>query len=52
MSTNKVSIGKTTDSFEHLQILSQKEVEKLPKHLTLKTEKNSVLDFGLPIFQN
>lgn len=36
MSTNNVSIGKTTDSFEDLQILSQKEAEKIAKTLEIK----------------
>lgn len=36
MSTNNISIGKTTDSFEDLQILSQKEAEKIAKTLEIK----------------
>ena len=36
MSTHNVSIGKTTDSFEDLQILSQKEAEKIAKTLEIK----------------
>jgi len=36
MSTNNISIGKTTDSFEDLQILSQKEAEKIAKTLQIK----------------
>lgn len=36
MSTNNVSIGKTTDSFENLQILSQKEAEKIAQTLDIK----------------
>ncbi|MEE6130530.1 hypothetical protein V2E39_24285 [Chryseobacterium arthrosphaerae] len=36
MSTNNFSIGKTTDSFEELQILSQKEAEKIAQTLDIK----------------
>lgn len=36
MSTNNISIGKTTDSLEHLQILSQRESEKIAKTLEIK----------------
>ncbi|KIC61633.1 hypothetical protein [Chryseobacterium taiwanense] len=44
MSTNNVSIGKTTDSFEDLQILSQKEAEKIAKTLDIK--EGEKLNFG------
>ena len=44
MSTNNVSIGKTTDSFEDLQILSQKEAEKISQ--TLKIKEGDKLSFG------
>lgn len=45
MSINNVSIGKTTDSFEDLQILSQKEAEKIAKTLDIK--EGEKLSFGL-----
>ena len=44
MSTKNVSIGKTTDSFEDLQILSQKEAEKIAKILDIK--EGEKLSFG------
>ncbi|UPQ75230.1 hypothetical protein [Chryseobacterium nepalense] len=44
MSTNNISIGKTTDSFEDLQILSQKEAEKISK--TLEIKEGEKLRFG------
>lgn len=44
MITNNVSIGKTTDSFEDLQILSHKEAEKIAK--TLETNEGEKLNFG------
>jgi len=44
MSTNNVLFGKTTDSFENLQILSQKEAEKIAKTLEIKEGKK--LRFG------
>lgn len=44
MSTKNVSIGKTTDSFENLQILSQKEAEKIAK--TLEIKEGEKLSFG------
>ena len=44
MSTNNISIGKTTDSFEDLQILSQKEAEKIAK--TLDIMEGEKLSFG------
>ena len=44
MSTNNVSIGKTTDSFEDLQILSHKEAEKIAK--TLEIKEGEKLNFG------
>jgi len=44
MSTKNVSIGKTTDSFEDLQILSQKEAEKIAK--TLEIKEGEKLNFG------
>lgn len=44
MSANNVSIGKTTDSFEDLQILSQKEAEKMAK--TLEIKEGEKLSFG------
>lgn len=34
--TEKISIGKTTDSFEDLQILSHKEAEKIAQTLDIK----------------
>lgn len=36
MNTNNVSIGKTTDSSEDLQILSQEEAEKIAKTIEIK----------------
>lgn len=44
MSTNNVSIGKTTNSFEDLQILSQKEAERIAK--TLEIKKGEKLSYG------
>jgi len=44
MSTKNISIGKTTDSFEDLQILSQKEAEKIAKTLDIK--EGEKLTFG------
>lgn len=44
MNTNKISIGKTTDSFEDLQILSRNEAEKIAK--TLDINKGEKLSFG------
>ncbi|WP_295232861.1 hypothetical protein [uncultured Chryseobacterium sp.] len=44
MTAKNVSIGKTTDSIEDLQILSQKEAEKIAKTLEIKEGKK--LTFG------
>ena len=44
MSTKNVSIGKTTDTFEDLQILSQKEAEKISKTIAIK--EGEKLSFG------
>lgn len=44
MSNNNVLFGKTTDSFENLQILSQKEAEKIAK--TLEIKEGEKLRFG------
>lgn len=44
MSTNNISIGKTTDSFKDLQILSQKEAEKIGK--TLNIAEGEKVTFG------
>lgn len=44
MSTKNISIGKTTDSFEELQILSQKEAEKIANTLDIK--EGEKLSFG------
>lgn len=44
MSTNKISIGKTTDSFEDLQVLSQKEAEKIAK--TIEIREGEKISFG------
>lgn len=52
MSTNNVSIGETTDSFEYLQIINHKEAEKIAKTLEIKEGENSLLGFGHLIFQN
>jgi hypothetical protein len=45
MSTNNISIGKTTDSFEDLQILSQKEAEKIAKTLEIKEGEQLKFEF-------
>lgn len=44
MSNNKISIGKTSDSFEELQILSQKEAEKITETLDIK--EGEKISFG------
>ncbi|WP_087705805.1 hypothetical protein [Chryseobacterium mucoviscidosis] len=44
MSNDSISIGKTTDSFEDLQILSKKEAEKISK--TLEIREGEELRFG------
>ncbi|WP_294214553.1 hypothetical protein [uncultured Chryseobacterium sp.] len=44
MNTTNVSIGKTTDSFEDLQILSQKEAEKIAE--TLQIAEGEKITFG------
>ena len=44
MNTENISIGKTTDSFEELQILSQREAEKMSK--TININENEQLTFG------
>ena len=44
MNTNKITIGKTTDSFEHLKTLSQREAERIAK--TLDINKGEKLSFG------
>lgn len=43
--SNNISIGKTTDSFEYLQILSQKEAEKIAKTLEIAEEKKITFGF-------
>lgn len=48
MKTTNVSIGKTTDSFEDLQILSQKEAEKIAK--TLEIAEGEKIIFGFWTF--
>ncbi|WP_410691653.1 hypothetical protein [Chryseobacterium sp. SIMBA_038] len=45
MNTNKISIGKTTDSFEELQILSQKEAEKIAETLEIKEGEKHIFQF-------
>lgn len=42
--SNNISIGKTTDSFEDLQILSQKEAEKIAE--TLQIAEGEKITFG------
>lgn len=42
--SNNISIGKTTDSFEYLQILSKKEAEKIAE--TLKIAEGEKITFG------
>lgn len=43
--SNNISIGKTTDSFKYLQILSQKEAEKIAKTLEIAEEKKITFGF-------
>lgn len=43
--TNNISIGKTTDPFEYLQILSQKEAEKIAETIEIAEDKKITFGF-------
>jgi len=45
MNSKSISIGKTTDSFENLQILSQREAEKISKTLEIEQGKKQSFAF-------